>query len=233
MAEGGPSGGPDEAAELVATLTHEIRGPVSTIRGLVATTLTHYDGLNDAERREFLELIRHEARRLERTVEQIAAALKLDAGTVRWDRRSHDVGALVQEAVEKQDLGPHPIELDVEDGVRASVDATQLGFAVGQLLDNAAGFSPPDAAIAVRVHRDGDVAAIEVIDGGPGIPAERREAVFERFAAWRPDGYEDRPGTGLGLYLCRAISRALGGDASIVDARTGGTMLTVRLPVER
>jgi signal transduction histidine kinase len=232
VTEGGPSGGPDEAAELVATLTHEIRGPVSTIRGLVATTLTHYDGLNDGERREFLELIRHEAQRLERTVEQIAAALKLDAGAIRWDRRSHDVGELVRATVDEVDLGTHPVELEVESGLRVSVDATQLPFAVGQLLDNAAGFSPPDAAISVRVHRDDERAVIDVIDGGPGIPGEQREAVFERFAAWRPPGYEDRPGTGLGLYLCRAIARAHGGDASIVDAPSGGTMLTVRLPVE-
>ena len=232
MAEGEPSGRPDEAAELVATLTHEIRAPVSTIRGLVATTLTHYDGLNDGERREFLELIRHEARRLERTVEQVAAALKLDAGTIRWDRRPHDVGELVREVVEKEDHGAHPVELEIEGGVRASVDATQLPFAVGQLLDNAAGFSPPGTPISVRVHLDRDEAAIDVIDRGPGVPKDRREVVFERFASWRPEGYEDRPGTGLGLYLCRAIARAHGGDASIVDAPTGGTMLTVRLPVE-
>jgi two-component system sensor histidine kinase KdpD len=232
VAEDEPGGGPDEAAELVATLTHEIRAPVSTIRGLVATTLTHYDGLNDGERREFLELIRHEAQRLERTVEQIAAALKQDAGRVRWDRRPHDVGELVRATVEEQDPGAHPIQFEIEDGVRASVDATQLPFAVGQLFDNAVRFSPPDAPISVRVHREGDDVAIDVIDRGPGIPADQREAVFARFAAWRPEGYEDRPGTGLGLYLCRAIARAHGGDASIVDARTEGTMLTVRLPAE-
>ena len=49
---------------------------------------------------------------------------------------------------------------------------------------------------------------------------------------WRPPGYEDRPGTGLGLFICRAIARAHGGDASIADGPAGGTMLLVRLPVE-
>jgi two-component system sensor histidine kinase KdpD len=227
-----PHGGPEDAAELVATLSHEIRAPVSTIRGLVATTLTHYDGLNDGERREFLELIRHEAERLERTVEQIAAALKLDAGSIHWDRRPHDVGAFVRETVDGTDLAPHPVELDVEDGVRASIDAIQLAFGLRQLLDNAATFSPPDAPIAVRLRRDGEEAVIEVTDRGPGIPPAQREAVFDRFAAWRPAGYEDRSGTGLGLHLCRAIARAHGGDASIASGSTGGTMLTVRLPVE-
>ena len=232
MTEDRARGGPEDAAELVATLTHEIRAPVSTIRGLVATTLTHYDGLNDGERREFLELIRHEAERLERTVEQVAAALKLDAGSIRWDRRPRDVGAFVRDTVDATDLTPHPIEIDVEDGIQASIDSIQLAFGLRQVLDNAATFSPPDAPIAVRLRRDAGDAMIEVTDRGPGIPPEQREIVFDRFAAWRPAGYEDRPGTGLGLHLCRANARAHGGEASIADGSAGGTMLTVRLPVE-
>ena len=222
----------EDRAELVAKLAHEIRGPVSTLRGLAGTTLTHYEGLDDAERREFLELIRQEADRLERVVEEVALALRLDAGRLTFDRRSADVGSLVRDAAERADLGMHPLELDAEDGVTAPVDATQLRVAVREVLDNAAAYSPPDAPIVVRVLRDGADALIEVEDRGPGIPPERREAVFERFASWRPDGYEDRPGTGLGLYITRAIARGHHGEASIEAARTGGTMLTVRLPAE-
>ena len=83
----------EDRAELVARLAHEIRGPVSTLRGLAGTTLTHYEGLDDAERREFLELIRQEADRLERVVEEVALALRLDAGRLTFDRRSADVGS--------------------------------------------------------------------------------------------------------------------------------------------
>ena len=221
-----------DRAELVARLTHEIRGPVSTLRGLAGTTLTHYEGLDDAERREFLELIRQEADRLERVVEEVALALRLDAGGLSFDRRRADVAALVRDAAEAADVGAHPLELDVDDGVTAPVDATQLRVAVRELLDNAAAYSPPDAPIVVRVRRDGDDALIEIEDRGPGVPPEQREAVFERFASWRPDGYRDRPGTGLGLFITREIARGHDGDASIEAARTGGTMLTVRLPAE-
>lgn len=221
-----------ERAELVSSLTHEIRGPASTIRGLAGTTLEHYDRLNDFERREFLELIRHEADRLERTVEQVALALKLDAGTLRFDIRRQDLGVIVRDAAQATETGDHPIEVDAPEHVKAPIDSIQIAFVVRQLIENAATFSPPDAPISVRLTTQGDDAVVEVGDRGPGIPPDRREAVFERFADWRPSGYEDRPGTGLGLSICRAIARAHRGEASIGDGPAGGTMLTIRLPME-
>lgn len=220
-------------AALVSTLTHEIRGPVSTIRGLVGTTLAHYGALNDDERREFLGLIRHEAERLERAVEQIALVLKLDAEALRFDIRRRDLAELVRAAVEEVETADHPLEIDVSGPIEVPADGVHVTLVVRELLGNAVRFSPPDAPISVRLRTDGEHALIEVADRGPGIPEDKREAVFERFAHWRPPGYEDRPGTGLGLFLCRAIARAHGGDASASDGPAGGTMLTVRLPVER
>ena len=221
-----------ERAALVSKLTHEIRGPVSTIRGLAGTTLAHYDRLDDGERREFLDLIRHEAERLERTVEQIALALKLDAGTVRFDIRRQDVGVIVRGAVDAIDTGERPLTVDLEDGIEGPVDSIQIAFVIRQLLENAVLFSPSDAPIDVALRREGDDVVIEVRDRGPGIPAEQGEAVFDRFAEWRPPEYEDRPGTGLGLYISRTIVREHGGDASVTGAPGGGTMLIVRLPAE-
>ena len=221
-----------ERAALVSKLTHEIRGPISTIRGLASTTLTHYDRLDDGERREFLELIRHEAERLEHTVEQVALALKLDAGTLRFDIRMQDLGVIVRGAADAAETGDHPLEVQTDEQVEAPVDGIQVAFVVRQLLENAAIFSPTGSPIALRMTSETDHAVIHVIDRGPGIPAGEREGVFERFAAWRPTGYEDRPGSGLGLFICRAIVEEHGGEASIVDGPTGGTMLVVRLPLE-
>jgi len=222
---------PQSRADLVSRLTHEVRGPVSTLRGLVGTTLAHYDRLSDDERREFLHLIRHEADRLERTVEQVALALKLDAGSLRFDIRPQDLGVIVRETAHAADTGDHPVDVEVE-SIEAPVDGALIASVVRQLIDNAVAFSPPDAPITVGLRRDGDDVLIEVADRGPGVPPDKREAVFERFADWRPSGYEDRPGTGLGLFISRAVARELGGEASIADGPAGGTMLLVRLPVE-
>lgn len=231
MADGGDDGVLRDRAELVSKLTHEIRGPVSTIRGLAGTTLEHYDRLDDGERREFLELIRGEAERLERTVEQVALALKLDAGTLRFDIRRQDLGVIVRGAAQAAGRPDHPLEVTAGD-VEAPVDGIQIAFVVRQLIGNAATFSPPGSPISVRLSLDGDHAVIEVRDRGPGIPPDRRDTVFERFADWRPAGYEDRQGTGLGLFICRAIARAHGGEISIGEGPAGGTMLIVRLPEE-
>lgn len=219
-------------ADLVSKLSHEVRGPVSTLRGLVGTTLAHYDRLSDDERREFLHLIRHEADRLERTVEQVALALKLDAGSLRFDIRPQDLGVIVREAAEAADTGDHPIDIEMAESIEAPVDGTLIASVVRQLMDNAVTFSPPDFPITVSLRRDGDDALIEVTDRGPGVPPDKREAVFERFADWRPSDYEDRPGAGLGLFISRAVAREHGGEASIADGPAGGTMLIVRLPVE-
>lgn len=219
-------------AELVSKLTHEIRGPVSTIRGLVGTTLAHYEALSDEERREFLRLIRREADRLERSVEQVALALKLDVGSLRFDIRPQDLSDIVRAAVEAVETADHPLEIDAADPVEAPVDGIHIAYVVRELVGNAVEFSPPDSPISVRLRRDGDEALIEVADLGPGIPRDKREAVFERFADWRPPDYEDRPGTGLGLFNTRSIAHEHGGEASVSDGPAGGTMLTVRLPVE-
>ena len=224
-------GTPESRAELVSKLSHEVRGPVSTLRGLVGTTLTHYDRLSDEERREFLHLIKHEADRLERSVEQVALALRLDAGSVRLDVQRQDLGAIVREAVESADTGDRPVDVDAAP-LETPVDGALIAVVIHQLIDNAATFSQPDAPISVRVRRDGDDAVVEVVDGGPGVPPDKREAVFERFADWRPPDYEDRPGAGLGLFISRTVAREHGGEASIAEGPAGGTMLIVRLPVE-
>jgi signal transduction histidine kinase len=223
---------PKSSADLVSKLTHEIRGPVSTLRGLVNTTLTHYDRLSDEERREFLHLMRHEADRLERTVEQVAFALKLDAGSLLFDIRPRDLAEIVRETAQAADTGDHPMEVDVAESIEAPVDGALIASVVHQLIENAVTFSPPDSPITIGLRRDGDGALIKVTDRGPGVPPDKREAVFERFTDWRPPGYEDRPGTGLGLFISRAVAREHGGEASIADGPAGGTMLLVRLPVE-
>lgn len=223
---------PKSSADLVSKLTHEIRGPVSTLRGLVGTTLTHYDRLSDEERREFLHLMRRETDRLERTVEQVAFALKLDAGSILFDIRPRDLAEIVRETAKAADTGDHPMEVDVAESIEAPVDGALIASVVHQLIDNALTFSPPDSPITIGLRRDGDGAVIEVTDRGPGVPPDKREAVFERFADWRPPGYEDRPGTGLGLFISRTVAREHGGEASIADGPAGGTMLLVRLPVE-
>lgn len=218
-------------AEIAAMIAHEVRGPVSTVRGLAGTALSHYDRLDDDERRELLGLIEQESRRLLATVTQASAALKVDAATVTYDIRMQGLGATVREGIATADVGRHPIEQDLADE-EVAIDRKWIIEVVRQLVDNAAKFSPQDAPILVNARVEDGGATIEVIDAGPGIPHERRDDVFDKYPNWRPDGYEQEAGSGLGLFLVRGIVIGHQGEVRIVDAPGGGTMLRVRIPME-
>ncbi|MGZ8652592.1 MAG: sensor histidine kinase [Actinomycetota bacterium] len=218
-------------AEIAAMISHEVRGPVSTIRGLAGTALTHYDRLDDDERRELLDLIEQESRRLLATVTQASTALKVDAATVSYDIRTNDLGAAVRQGIAAADVGTHPVTADLAE-VEIAIDLRWIVEAVRQLVDNAAKFSPPEAPIHVVARIEDGGATIEVVDRGPGIPPERRDEIFDKYPSWRPDGYEQAAGSGLGLFLVRGIVDAHEGEVRIVDAPGGGTMLRVRIPME-
>jgi signal transduction histidine kinase len=216
-------------AEIASVVAHEVRGPVATLKGLAATALTSYERLSDAERREFIGLIEEESVRLLAVVDQTSLALKVDAGTVTLDRRRQPLEPIVRESIARVNASGRPVDLDADDQIAAVVDRRWLGEAIRQAVDNADKFSPAGTPIHVRLSADETLAAIEVADHGPGIPKDRRDDVFTKFTTWRPPGYEDRPGPGLGLFICRGLVTLLDGDASFADAPNGGTMLRIRV----
>lgn len=218
-------------AEIASMVAHEVRGPVTTIRGIASTAATHYDGLDDAERREFFELIEQESRRLLAAVDQTSLALRVDARSLTYTMGLTDLAAAVRQGVEKAAVTTHPVHVVAEEGVELIGDRARIAQLVTQLVDNASKFSPPGSPITVRSVRDGDDALIEVDDRGAGIPIEQREVVFERFVRWRPKGYEEQPGNGLGLFISRGLAAEHQGEISVEDGPGGGTMLRVRLPV--
>jgi len=219
-------------AEIASMVAHEVRGPAATVRGIATTTLAHYERLSDDERREFLTMIELESRRLMGTVDQMSLALKIDAKSLTYAMGPQDLGAIAIEGRDAAELGEHPVAGAIEPGVGVRGDHDRLVEVIRQVLTNAALFSPPASPIQLVVHRDGADAVVEVIDEGPGIPPAERERVFGRFPNWRPPGYQELPGTGLGLFICRGIVAEHSGEISVEGAPQGGTILRIRLPAE-
>jgi two-component system sensor histidine kinase KdpD len=220
-----------ERAETASKIAHELKNPLASIKGLASTGVKLFDSMSDEERLEFFRLIDEEASRLKLIIEQSAMALRIDAGSVTYDLRPTDMGALVEELAWRSPYGEHPMVVETEPGLEVPLDRLRFTEVIENLLDNAAKFSPPDAPIEVRVVRSEDGSAIvEVSDRGPGIAPEHRSAVFERFSAWRPSGYEETPGSGLGLFIARAHVLGHGGRMVLEDRDEGGTMQRVVLP---
>jgi signal transduction histidine kinase len=218
-------------ADLNSKIGHELKNPIMSVKGLASSGIRLYEAMSDEERLEFFRLIDAEANRLKLIADEISTALRIHAGQLSYQVRDEDLGALVQEVAWRTPSGQHVMVVEVEDGLTAPLDRTRMSEVILHLLDNASKFSPPDAPIEVRAYRSPDGnAVVEVADRGPGIPAELREDVFGEFSEWRPSGYEETPGAGLGLFICRAHLKAMAGRIDIEDERDRGTMLRVTLP---
>jgi signal transduction histidine kinase len=218
-------------AEIASVISHDVRSPVSSIKSIAASTIANYDRLDDAQRLEFVGMIEREAQVALGIVHQMSVALRIDAGTVELVRRPTTVATVVRQAIDESETDDRRIEVEAAPGVTANVDAKWLAEAIRQGLDNAAAFSPGESSIRVGVEDAGEgAAAITIQDEGPGIPPERREEVFERFSRWRPQGYSDVPGSGLGLFICRGIVREHGGEATLENGAERGTILRILLP---
>jgi signal transduction histidine kinase len=219
-------------AEIASIVAHDVRGPAGTIRSVAGSLRTSYQRLGDAERLEFVGMIEQESLRLLRVADQMSLGLKTDAGTLSFARADRDLEGPILQGLHEAEVGQREVRLDLEPDLHASVDDRWLAEAVRQGIDNAMRFSPAVEPIDLRSRRDGASAVIEIADRGPGIPEDMREQVFDKFCRWRPVGYEDRPGSGLGLFIVRSIARELGGDAVVGGRPEGGTILQIRLPLE-
>ncbi|HTG48508.1 MAG TPA: HAMP domain-containing sensor histidine kinase [Actinomycetota bacterium] len=217
-------------SEIASVIAHDVRGPASSIKSIASSMRTNYARLGDAERLEFVGMIEAESGRLLQLVGQMSLALKVDAGSIEVRREVRPLGPIVAKAVHDAEITDRPVELETEEDAEADVDARWLQEAIGQALDNAVKFSPAGGQIRVSLMADGTDAVIQIADDGPGVPPEVRDQVFQKFARWRPSGYEDRPGSGLGLFITRSLVRQQDGDVVLGSTAGGGTILRIRVP---
>jgi two-component system sensor histidine kinase MprB len=211
--------------QLVADASHELRTPLTSLR-------TNFEVLM-SER----ELAPEERRRLlDDVVEQIAEMTSLIAGLIelaRGDEHPSDpedvrLDLLTADAVERarRDWGGVEFETDLEECIVRGVPAS-LERAIGNLLDNAAKWSPPGGEVEVSVEGG----AVTVRDHGPGIADEDLPFVFDRF--YRSQAARTLPGSGLGLAIVRQVAERHGGTITAERAEDGGTRMTLRLAVAK
>ena len=197
----------------INAVTHELKTPIASIR-LYLQTLQHRD-VDEAQRREFYRLMLDDTDRLMGTVDQVLKAG--EAGHKRQDRRVPvDFSGLVRECVEvartSHHLPPEALryEQSVNHGAAAGVlgDSEELRAAVSNVLDNAVKYSGDQVEISVRLDTpDEKRVTLSVRDQGVGIPAEELKRIFKRFYRVSNRSLSHVKGTGLGLFIVRAIAR--------------------------
>ena len=147
---------------------------------------------------------------------------------VALNRQAIDVGALARAVVQDVELGGHPLQVDA-DPIVAKVDAVQIERIVENLVTNAVRHTPEGTSVWLGVRAQGGGVLISVEDAGPGVPPDRREAVFQPFERGEA-ARQGVPGIGIGLALVREFAGLHGGRAWVEQGSAGGARFVVELP---
>jgi two-component system OmpR family sensor kinase len=216
--------------QFVADASHELRTPVTAIRGYAE--LYRNGGLRSAEELErAMSRIEGESARMGRLVDDLLTLARLDEHQP-LEVTEVDLVQLAADAVaDAQAVDPErSVVLDADDPVRVDADERRLRQVLANLLTNARVHTPPGTSIRVGVATDGSSARIMVTDDGPGIDADDRRRIFERFYRADPSRSRARGGSGLGLSIVAAVVAAHDGRVSVDSTPGAGATFTVELP---
>jgi two-component system sensor histidine kinase KdpD len=215
-------------ASLLSSLSHDFRTPLATIEGAASGLLEADGALPPDGRRELAAGILEESRRMARLVANLLNMVRVETGALAvqksWQPLEEVLGVALLRLEEQ--LARHPVEVDLPPRLPlVPVDELLIEQVFINLLENAARYTPPGTAVAVRAWESDGAVCVEVADSGPGVPAEAEELVFRKFyRVARTDedgGTGPATGSGLGLTIARGIVTAHGG-RMWVEARPGG-----------
>jgi signal transduction histidine kinase len=215
--------------DLVANVSHELRTPITALQAVLENIV---DGVAEPDR-ETIATMLAQVDRLGRLVQQLLDLSRLESGTLALDRRQFDIAPMLDLALRETRLHAGDVTLSVEVEPRPfslEADDERLHQVVANLVANAVRHSPPDGHVLVRATALPDGAQLEVIDDGPGIPADEVSRVFERF--YRADSARSTRdgGSGLGLAIAQWIVELHGGEIRVENNEPHGCRMVVRIP---
>ena len=223
-----------QRAEFLGMVSHELRAPLSSVKGLAATVLADSRVVDPAEVRQFFRIIDQQADYMDRLIRDLLDVGRIDSGSLSVDPEPAEVAALVDQARNTFLSGGsrHVLQIDLPDDLpEVMADERRIVQVLNNLLSNAARNAPESAPIRVAAERDGAEVVISVSDEGRGVAPERLPHLFRKHAAGGGEGAREQ-GAGLGLAICKGLVEAHGGRIRAESAGPGqGTRLTFTLPV--
>ncbi|HEY2879946.1 ATP-binding protein [Nocardioides sp.] len=214
-----------DRSDLVATVAHELRSPLTGVKGFVQALLNRWDRLNDEQKKLMLTTVHADSDRLSRLITELLDVARLDTGRLAMHQRPCDIRVMTARVIESVRAGaPHRIEFRAPDDLpEVWADPDKFTQVLTNLIENAIrhGSDP----VTVTAAKEGEQVSVQVDDSGNGIPREIRQRAFTKF--WTTG---QRGGSGLGLYLVNGLVKAHGGTTTIDDAPEGGARITTTWP---
>ncbi|MEM7052947.1 MAG: response regulator, partial [Pseudomonadota bacterium] len=219
-------------SEFFANLSHELRTPLTLLLGPLSDALADQSTLSKSD----MQIMFRSADRMKRLVDQMLDLQKIDAGQVQLKLEPTELQQFIQSVIEPFELLARQSDVRIElnasqETLLVDLDRLQFEKVLLNLLSNAFKVSPSGSVIELRLSREDDLARIEVLDCGPGIPAGSNERIFNRFHQ-EPGSYTARSeGTGIGLSLVKELMELHGGRVEAQNRESGGARLTCDLPL--
>ena len=220
-------------SEFTALVSHEMRTPLTAIRGFAETLREFGDELEPAKRRNYLQIISEEAARLARMVGDFLDIARIEGGGIDIDLSDVETAPLFDRIVRlfKEHPSKPVFELEVGPGAQSlRGDAEQLYRLFVNLAGNALKYNPPDGTVTLRAEAIGDDIELSVADRGPGVAKEDQKRLFEKFYRAGDAVTRKTPGTGLGLAICKGIVEAHRGTIRLESEPGRGARFIARLP---
>lgn len=221
--------------EFVTMVHHEVRAPLTAVRGAIGLLNGGVAGELSDSARELVDIAMRNSERMERLVGDILASRKLDSGRMDFQLLEVAPMRLVEQAVEATsaygeqfDVGI-VVEGDVGDA-RIRVDPDRFIQVLNNVLSNAVRYSPSGEVVTVTVGCVDGLVRVAVADRGPGIADDFKDRVFEKFARADDGSWRHRSGTGLGMSISKAIMDELGGSIHFETTAGSGTTFFVDIP---
>lgn len=217
--------------EIVSTVSHELRSPLTSVKGFTSLLLNRWDRLGDDQKKMMLEQVNHDADRVTRLITELLDISRLETGRLVLRRQMIDLGSLAATVVEKVTMEYPDLDatLAFPEGMPSVyADPDKVEQVLTNLIENACKYATPKG-LQVVATVDGRDAAVAVTDAGEGIAADALPRVFEKFfrkAEGKPTG------SGLGLWISRGLVEAHGGRLTATSIPGSGTTFRFTLPLD-
>jgi two-component system sensor histidine kinase KdpD len=218
---------------LLASISHDLRTPLSVIAGAASALAEHSDELDAGERKRLARSVENKARDMTDLVSNVLDLMKFESGRLTLHRDWQTLDDLVGTALRRmQDrVEPRSVTVDVPDDLPpVYVDANLIVQVFANLLDNVAKYTAPQTRVEIAAKAVNDRVQITFEDDGPGLPSGEHARLFDKFQRGTDEGAT--VGAGLGLAICRAIVRAHGGDIGTDERPGGGARFVFTLPTK-
>jgi signal transduction histidine kinase len=220
--------------EFVLTASHELRSPLTSVQGFAELLLLEREKLSPKQA-ETVEVILDNTRHLVRLLNDLLDLARSDAGRLTIKAEPTEAAGLIEDAARTMraqfDARRQQVNMEIESGLpRIEADRDRIRQVLVNLLTNANEYCPEGAGIEVKAHSADADLEIEVIDDGPGIPAEQLEHIFERFTRGDAGETQRVGGTGLGLAISKSLVELHGGTIEAESIPGAGSTFRVRLP---